>query len=81
VIADYRDLVIQQLSDDEAALLGRVVHLETDVATYRELLSAAFDALHDVTVSLDRERAQHHEIIAEFRSFRELMLFQVGVPV
>jgi predicted nuclease with TOPRIM domain len=72
--ADYRDLVIEMLADAEAALLEHVASLEADVATYRELTCAAFDALQRLTHQHDRLREQHQRLLDEYRSFRERTL-------
>jgi hypothetical protein len=43
---DHRDMVIEHLADSEAALLVRVVELETDLRSYRELAREAVHSLH-----------------------------------
>lgn len=75
---DYRDLVIRQLSDDEALLLERVASLEADVATYRELANAACDALRDLTVRHKRLQESTERLRDEYRALRERLLFEAG---
>ena len=64
---DYRDVAIEELAISEAVLLERVSSLEANVATYRALTCAAFDALHDLTVAHDQLRARHHRMRDEYR--------------
>jgi YD repeat-containing protein len=72
------DMVIEHLALSEAELLERVASLEADVAIYQELTCAAFDALHDLTVSRDREREQHQRVCDEYRALREHVMLQAG---
>lgn len=71
---DSIQLVIEDLALSEAELLECVVMLEGDVAIYRELVCAAFDALHDLTVELHRERDQHHQLRQEYRGVLERVM-------
>ena len=71
---DYRDLVIEELADSETALRERIASLDGENAGFRELLCAAMDLLHDLTVKRDREREQYARLKDEYRAFREQIL-------
>jgi len=60
-VTDARDLVIDALVDAEAELLERL-------ATYRTLAHEAVHSLHEVTADRDRLRAQHHQLLDEYRA-------------
>ena len=68
--ADYKDLVIETLADDEAALLERLASLENDIRIYRELAQQALHELHHLTRRHDRLREQHARLLDEFRFLR-----------
>lgn len=67
-------LVVSFFADENHALRERIVSLETDVATYRELTNATLDALSDLTVQHKRLREQHHQVQSEYRALRERIL-------
>ena len=67
---DYRDALIADLVDDQAALLERIALLEADVSIYREFAQQAVHAVHDATVHRHRLREQHQRLIDEFRTLR-----------
>ena len=75
---DYRDLVIEQLRDDEALLRERVASLEADVAVYRELAAAAVDALRDLTARFERLQNSSRLLRDELSAFRERVLLESG---
>jgi hypothetical protein len=75
---DYRDLVIEDLTDSETELLECVTALEADVDMYRELALAAFDGLHDLTVTHNNLQRQHRQVQDEFRWLRERVLVDGG---
>ena len=51
-MSDYRDLVIEDLATEAIESRERIVSLEQDVAVYRELTTASFDALRSLTVPI-----------------------------
>jgi len=77
-IPDYRDDVITMLADSEATLRDRIVSLEADVATYRELAVAAFDGLRNLTLRLERVTAERDRLRDDNRRLREDALLRAG---
>jgi predicted nucleic acid-binding Zn-ribbon protein len=69
-----RQLEIEHLIADEAALRARVTELDADVRAFRELAQTAIAALHDLTVQLDRLRGQHQKVVDEYRALRERIM-------
>lgn len=67
---DYRDAVIETFADTEAALLERVVELTIERDAYRLIAVQAVHALCDRRQQLDRLRAQHHRLQADYRGAR-----------
>jgi hypothetical protein len=53
---DYRDLVIEELADSEAALLDQIVDLVRERDAYRLLAQQAIHALHDGELQTRRLR-------------------------
>jgi precorrin isomerase len=76
---DHRDLAIAEFADTEAALLERLVNLEADVAAYRELSTAAFDALRTLTVEYQTLQASCHRLREQYRALCERTLLKAGV--
>lgn len=74
IVTVWRDLVIQQLAEDEARLRARLAGVEADAAVLRELLDAALDALRFVTLDLKGAREQHARTCVEYRELRERLL-------
>jgi hypothetical protein len=71
---DYRDLALEHLAADEAALRARVRSLEADVLAYRALSQQTIHALASVTRHRDRQRDELHRLREENRWLRgELM--------
>lgn len=77
-VKDYRDVVIECYGDENAALRERIVSLEADVAVYRELTCAAFDALRDRTVRYQRLQESSNRLSEEYRALREQLLLNAG---
>jgi hypothetical protein len=61
-IQQILELEIETLALSEAELIARVAELETDIAVYRELTVAAFDALRHLTDRYDRANADLHAL-------------------
>jgi len=78
VTADYRELVIEDLSSENATLRAEIVELDTDAAVYRELALATFDALRDLTLRHDRLLADRDRLRDENRRLREDRLIAAG---
>lgn len=74
---DYRDLVIAELAENEAALQERVVSLTADVDAYRLMAQRAIHALAEVTNEYERLRTQHHRLAEEYRYYRTAT---IGAP-
>lgn len=68
MIPNDRDLALQHLADDEAALRARVRSLEEDVFWYRALLQRALAELHDLQ-DVRRLRDENREL-------REQLMFE-----
>ena len=77
-VPGYRDLVIAELADAEAALREQVASLEADVATYRELTIAAVDALRHLAVQHQALQASSARLGDEYRALRERLLLSAG---
>ena len=75
---DHRDLTIEMLAADEAALLDRVIATERERDSFRVLAHEAIHALHDVAADRDRQRAAHHRVLKEYRALRAQMM---GKPI
>jgi hypothetical protein len=60
---DARDLVIEALALDEAAIIDVAV-------SYREAYRAAVHRLHEQHIEIQKLHASHHRLIEEFRSYR-----------
>jgi hypothetical protein len=73
MVTDYRDLAIEHLAADEVALLERIMDLEGECESYRELLRAALTALQDVTGERDDLRRRHHELLDDRRLQRGIV--------
>jgi uncharacterized coiled-coil protein SlyX len=69
-VRDYRDLVIETLSDSEAELRARIVDLEFDRAAYREISIVAIGALRGMTLERDRLRDRLQHLVEELRALR-----------
>lgn len=63
---DYRDVAIEQLAADEAALRARVASLEADVESYRLVAQQAIHAVHRLTVAYRKLVA----LCEQYRRFR-----------
>jgi hypothetical protein len=61
--AGVTDLVIEILSDSEAALSARVRALEADIAAYRELVQVALSELARLTKVTNRQSARLAELL------------------
>lgn len=68
---DHRDLALEMLAADEAALRARGAELEADCRSYREIALAALDQLVGLTRQLDRARETIARLLAERRAPRE----------
>lgn len=75
---DYKDFVIEMLSDEAVLYEERLASLEADVLSYRMLAQEAIHALHHLTVSHDRLRESHHRLIDEYRALREHILHEAA---
>ena len=75
---DTTQLVIEDLALNEVVLRERIVSLETDVAVYRELTVAAFDALRHLTVRYQRLQESSRRDTDELRAHREQQLLEAG---
>lgn len=75
---DHRDLVIEQLADDEGQLTEQIASLSMDVGTYRDLAIATLDALRDVTIQNAKLTALNQERQDECRRLREELLLRAG---
>ena len=73
-MTDYRDLVITELADHEAALVEHVLTLSIDRDSYRLLAQQAIHQLHELTRQLDRTREEQARLRAEYRALREQMM-------
>lgn len=65
---DVRDIVIEHLAADEAALRAYVAELERDVATYRDLLCEALAAVADRDRTIRRLRLDVRDLRAQVRA-------------
>jgi hypothetical protein len=65
--ADYRDLVIEQFADDEAALLERLVRAEDQARVWRLMALVALRQLHELGRERDSARAQVASLRNELR--------------
>jgi hypothetical protein len=72
------DAVIEMLAASEVEQAERIVRLETDLAIFRELTCAAFDALRANTVRLTRVQAERDRLRDERRQWREDHLLRAG---
>jgi hypothetical protein len=68
---DYRDLVIEDLADQNELLRARLADLEADCRIVRELAHLAVHALHDVTVQRNQLRARLNRLLTHKRLMRE----------
>ena len=76
---DHRDLVLEHLAADEAALREQLFGALAAAAGYRALSQQAIHALHDLTRQLERTRQAHGRTRDEYRDFRaRLMRESVG---
>ena len=64
------DLVIQDLAAENVLLHERIVHLESQQETYRELAKQAIHAVHSVTAERDRTRHENRLLRSEIESVR-----------
>ena len=71
---DDRDLVIEMLALGEAEQAERLVSLEHDVRTYRDLARLAITGLHDLARERDRLREQLGQLRNEYRALRVQVL-------
>jgi hypothetical protein len=67
-------LVIEAVALDEAALLNRVVELERELRSVRELLSLALAALHTANVAQARQRERLRDLTAAARQAAQRVL-------
>ena len=72
------EMVIELLAAAEVDLRARVTELEADVAVYRLLLLAAFDALRALTVQYDALRERQRDEADRARWQREEWLLADG---
>lgn len=63
--ADFRDLALEHLAADEAALRERVRSVEADADSYRALAQQALQALADLTTERDRQRERIRRLTDE----------------
>jgi hypothetical protein len=70
-VRDYRDLVIETLSDSEAELRARIVDLEVERATYREISIVAIGALRAMTLERDRLWDRLRHLVEDLRVLRD----------
>ena len=75
---DYRDLVIEDLADENCLLQERINSLEADVAIYRELAAAAFDAVCALTISNRSLQQSTDRLKDELQGAREERLLHAG---
>jgi len=68
---DWRDLTIMALADDEAELRARVVDLEAERESYRELAQEAIQTLARLTTKHRRLTQAYYRLREENRSLRE----------
>jgi len=59
---DYRDIVIADLSDENALLREYIESLQADVCAYRELAQQALHRLHDQQEEFRRRDDQHRHL-------------------
>jgi hypothetical protein len=71
---DYRDRVIEQFAVDEVLLLERIDSLTGDLSIYRQMVSAALTACHDLTVRCDQLRASLRRTEEQYRALRVQLL-------
>jgi hypothetical protein len=64
---DYRDLVIEEIGDSEAALLDRIVDLVIERDGYRLLAQQAIHALHAREIQVTRLRESQRLLREESR--------------
>jgi hypothetical protein len=81
VSGDGSDLTIETLALSEAELLEHLASLETDMAVYRELAVAGFDAVRDLTIRNDKLRADRDRLRDENSALREHLLLKAGADV
>jgi hypothetical protein len=72
-------MVLDMLADGEAAAWERILELEAERDSYRELARQAIHALRDLTVERDRIRAAYHRLLDECRHARAQKV-PVGEP-
>jgi len=64
---DYRELVIEALAGDEAALIDRIVDLSLERDQYQTYFKATLEALADTTRERNRYRQQYYALREECR--------------
>ncbi len=74
-----KDAALEFFAGRELELRERVASLEADVAVYRELAVAGFDALRDLTVRYRRLQASANRVHDEYRELRQQLLLEAGV--
>jgi len=78
VASDYRDLVIEMLSDENANLIAFAHSLDHDVTIYQQIAKACLDEMHAVHIELDRLRRDRDWMRDENRRLREDWLLRAG---
>ena len=72
------EITVEMLADENIALRERNGSLDADVAVYRELTCAAFDALRDLTVRYHRLQECSRRVRDEYQALREQRLLEAG---
>lgn len=75
---DYKDFVIEILSDEAVLRAERIASLEAEVISYRMLAQEGIHALHHLTVAHDRLRESHYRLIDEYRALRVQILHKAA---
>ena len=75
---DYRELVIEDLADENVLLREGIASLEADLGTYREIAIATLDALVNVTQQNERLRHDYQQQRDAYRWLRDEILLRVA---
>lgn len=64
------DLVIEAFARDDVLLRERIISLEADVRSYRELSQQALTVVHDLSLERDRLRQRNRQLLEENQALR-----------
>ena len=76
---DHRDLAIETLAVDEATTRRQFAEVQAERDSYRTLLHAALEQLHEQSPTIDRLRATIEQDRESHRRLREQILLEERV--